>query len=68
MAIAIPMLLGYHPEESFVVSCLNGASVDLTMRFDLADLPTPEEFADELAERISVTRADVTFLAVFTVE
>lgn len=65
MAIAIPMLLGYHPEESLVVSCLRGAAVDLTMRFDLAKLPPPDEFADELAERIETANADVTFIAVF---
>jgi len=66
MAIAIPMLLGYHPEESLVVSCLRGAAVDLTMRFDLAALPSPDEFADELAERIGAAKADLTIVAVFT--
>ncbi len=66
MAIAIPMLLGYHPEESLVVSCLNGAAVDLTMRFDLANLSATDAFADELAGRIALTPADVTFIAVFT--
>jgi hypothetical protein len=66
MAIAIPMLLGYHPDESLVISCLNGAAVELTMRFDLADLPEPKEFADELAERLDATQVEVTFIAVFT--
>ena len=68
MAIAIPMLLGYHPEESLVVSCLRGPAVDLTMRFDLDDLPSPEDFADELADRIKVAKADVTIVAVFSDE
>jgi hypothetical protein len=66
MAIAIPMLLGYHPEESLVISCLRGSAVDLTMRFDLANLPTPDVFAVELADRIRMTGADVTFVALFT--
>ncbi len=65
MAIAIPMLLGFHPEESLVVSCLKGAAVDLTMRFDLADLSDPEAFADELDDRIRCSAADVAFMAVF---
>jgi hypothetical protein len=68
MAMAMPMLLGYHPEESLVVSCLKGSAVDLTMRFDLADLPAPDIFAVELADRIRVSGADVTFVAVFTDE
>jgi hypothetical protein len=68
MAIAIPMLLGYHPEESLVVSCLRGPTVDLTMRFDLAALPPPEEFACELADRIEQAHADLTIVAVFTSE
>jgi len=66
MAIAIPMLLGYHPEESLVVSCIRGPAVDLTMRFDLDDLPLAADLADELARRIEIARADVTFVAVFT--
>ncbi|HVV74434.1 MAG TPA: DUF4192 domain-containing protein [Mycobacteriales bacterium] len=66
MAIAIPMLLGYHPEESLVVSCVRGPAVDLTMRFDLAHLPPPDAFADELADRIDTAQADVTFVAVFS--
>lgn len=68
MAIAIPMLLGYHPDNSLVVSCLHGNAVGLTMRFDLADLPPPQLFADELANRIDVADADVAFLAVFSGE
>ncbi|HVT63655.1 MAG TPA: DUF4192 domain-containing protein [Mycobacteriales bacterium] len=66
LAIAIPMLLGYHPEESLVVSCLRGAAVDLTMRFDLAHIPPAEEFACELADRIEQAKADLTIVAVFT--
>jgi hypothetical protein len=68
MAIAIPMLLGYHPDESLVVSCLKGGAVGLTMRFDLAAVSSLDEFADELAGRISLSGADVTFVAVFTRE
>ncbi|HWC34633.1 MAG TPA: DUF4192 domain-containing protein [Mycobacteriales bacterium] len=68
MAIAIPMLLGYHPDESLVVSCLEGSAVALTMRFDLADLPTTDRFATELADRVQRAAADVTFVAVFTAE
>jgi hypothetical protein len=66
MAIAIPMLLGYHPEDSLVVSCLQGAAVGLTMRFDLPNLPPIDDFADELAERIDLADADVVFVAVFS--
>jgi hypothetical protein len=66
MAIAIPMLLGYHPDESLVVSCMQGGAVGLTMRFDLAALSTPEEFADEIAERVELADADATFIAVFS--
>jgi hypothetical protein len=68
MAIAIPMLLGYHPDESLVVSCIRGPAVDLTMRFDLDALPVAEELADELANRIRIATADATFIAVFTSE
>ncbi|HVS67858.1 MAG TPA: DUF4192 domain-containing protein [Mycobacteriales bacterium] len=68
MALAIPMLLGYHPQESLVVSCLSGPAVDLTMRFDLDNLPPADEFAVELADRIRVSSADVTFVAVFSDE
>ncbi|MGN6473937.1 MAG: DUF4192 domain-containing protein [Mycobacteriales bacterium] len=68
MAIAIPMLLGYHPEESLVISCLCGSAVGLTMRFDLAGLSDAEDFATELAERIELANAVVTFLAVFSRE
>lgn len=66
MAIAIPMLLGYHPQESLVVSCVCGSAVGLTLRFDLDDLAAVDDFAAELAERIELANADVTFVAVFS--
>lgn len=68
MALAIPMLLGYQPTESLVVSCLNGPrfAVGLTLRFDLDDLEPRDEAIEELAARLDVADADAAFLAVYT--
>lgn len=62
------MLLGFHPKESLVVSCVTGPAVGLTMRFDLDDLAVMTNVAEVLAGRLETAGADAMFLAIFTDE
>jgi Domain of unknown function (DUF4192) len=68
MALALPMLLGYYPTESLVVSALTGPrfAVGLTLRFDLDDLDPLDMAARELAQRLDAAGADAAFIAVYT--
>ena len=68
MALALPMLLGYQPTESLVVSTLFGPrfAVGLTLRFDLDDLEPLDAAVDELCTRLEFADADAAFLAVYT--
>lgn len=68
IALALPMLLGYQPTESLVISCLHGdgGSLGLTLRYDLDTLGPPEEVAEEIASRAIVAGADTVLLAIYT--
>lgn len=41
LAVAVPYLLGFHPEQSLVVVALSRRRLVVTMRLDLADAATP---------------------------
>ena len=50
---ALPVLIGFHPAESFAVMCLHGPRrrIGLTMRMDLPDPEHDEIVAEDLAHR-----------------
>jgi hypothetical protein len=50
---ALPVLIGFHPAESFAVMCLHGPRrrIGLTMRMDLPDPEHDDVVAEDLAHR-----------------
>ncbi|HVW82247.1 MAG TPA: DUF4192 domain-containing protein [Mycobacteriales bacterium] len=68
LARAIPLLLGYRPTESLVITCLHGdhATVGLTLRFDLDALYPLGGVADMIAARAAVAGADGILVAIYT--
>ena len=68
LAALVPMLCGFVPHESLVVSCLRGARnrIGLTMRLDLPDAAAEADLVEHVLERLAVEGGGAAFLAVYT--
>lgn len=65
---ALPVLIGFHPSESFAVMCLRGPRrrIGLTMRLDLPDPRHDDAVAADLAHRAERDGADTVVAVCYT--
>src|SRR4051812_991753 len=68
LVLALPHLVGFPPEESIVVGCLQGPRkrLGLLMRLDLPDRADEAELAAELAARVRHEEAAAAFVVCLT--
>ena len=65
---ALPVLIGFHPSESFAVMCLRGPRrrIGLTMRMDLPDPEHDDVVAEDLAHRAERDDAETVVAVCYT--
>jgi hypothetical protein len=68
LVFALTQMLGFRPEESVVIACMNGERqrIGLTLRYDLDWLLDTNLVEDDVERRVRGARPDDIFIAVFS--